>query len=135
MFDVKFDEIGKVDEKEFTRVIIASRYKNKWVFCKHRERNTLEIPGGHIEKGEDWLTAAKRELFEETGAVEAKIEPICVYSISKYGLLCFAEIVELGALPESEIEKIEFFDDLPENLTDKGTHDKMFEKVSTVKGL
>lgn len=135
MFDVKFDKIGKVDEKEFTRVVIASRYKNKWVFCKHRERNTWEIPGGHIEKGEDWLTAAKRELFEETGAVEAKIEPICVYSISKYGLLCFAEIVELGALPESEIEKIEFFDDLPENLTYKGTHDKMFEKVRTVKGL
>lgn len=135
MFDVKFDEIGKVDEKEFTRAIIISRYKNKWVFCKHRERNTWEIPGGHIEKGEDWLTAAKRELFEETGALKAKIEPICVYSISKYGLLCFAEIVELGALPESEIEKIEFFDDLPENLTYKGTHDKMFEKVRTVKGL
>ena len=135
MFDVKFDKIGKVDEKEFTRVVIVSRYKNKWVFCKHRERNTWEMPGGHIEKGEDWLTAAKRELFEETGALKAKIEPICVYSISKYGLLCFAEIVELGALPESEIEKIEFFDDLPENLTYKGTHDKMFEKVRTVKGL
>ena len=135
MFDVKFDKIGKVDEKEFTRVVIVSRYKNKWVFCKHKERTTWEIPGGHIEKGEDWLTAAKRELFEETGAVEAKIEPICVYSISKYGLLCFAEIVKFGPLPQSEIEKIEFFDDLPENLTYKGTHDKMFEKVRTVKGL
>ena len=135
MFVVKFDKLGDIDEKEYTRVVLVSRYNNKWVFCKHKERNTWEIPGGHIEQGENWLTAAKRELYEETGAVEAKIEPICVYSISKYGLLCYAEISRFEPLPNSEIEKIEFFDDIPENLTYVGTHDKMFEKVKQVKGF
>lgn len=135
MFVVKFDKIGNIDEKEYTRVVIVSRYKNKWVFCKHKERTTWEIPGGHIEHGEDWLTAAKRELYEETGAVEAKLEPICVYSISKYGLLCYAEILKLESLPQSEIKEIEFFDDLPEDLTYAETHDKMFEKVKNIKGL
>ena len=24
----------------------------KWVFCRHKERNTWEIPGGHREMGE-----------------------------------------------------------------------------------
>ena len=51
MFVVKFDKLGDIDEKEYTRVVLVSRYKNKWVFCKHKERNTWEIPGGHIEQG------------------------------------------------------------------------------------
>lgn len=25
---------------------------NKWVFCKHKERETYEVPGGHRESGE-----------------------------------------------------------------------------------
>ena len=31
--------------------------------------------------GEDILSAAKRELMEETGAIEFTIKPICVYSV------------------------------------------------------
>jgi len=135
MFDVKFDELGSVDEALFTRVVVVSRYKGKWVYCKQKGKETWEIPGGHIEPGEDWLTAAKREMYEETGATELDIEPICVYSISKYGLLCFAEIKELGPLPAFEMGEIKFFDKEPENLTYVGTHTKMFKKVREVKNL
>jgi len=135
MFEINFFDLGSVDEALYTRVVVVSRYNGKWIYCKHKERDTWEIPGGHIEAGENWYAAAKRELYEETGATELDIEPICVYSITKYGLLCYADIKKLDKLPESEIEKIEFFDDEPQNLTYPGTHTKLFEKVKEIKRL
>jgi 8-oxo-dGTP diphosphatase len=45
------------------------------VFAHNRKRG-IEIPGGHIEKGETAEMAAVREAFEETGYVVADLEPI-----------------------------------------------------------
>ena len=127
MFKVTLDKLGSVKESEYSRVVMVARYHGKWVFCKHKERDTFELPGGHVEEGEDWITAAKRELYEETGAIMSNITPICVYKISKPGLLCFAEIIEIGIIPDYEIEKIEFFDDIPKNLTYPDTHKLLFK--------
>ncbi|MBQ4557857.1 MAG: NUDIX domain-containing protein [Clostridia bacterium] len=136
MFTVTFNKLGEIDESLYTRVVCVSRYNGKWVYCRHKERETWEIPGGHIESGEDWLTAAKREMFEETGATDLEIEPICIYSISKPGLLCFAEIKEFGEIPEEfEIKEIGFFDEEPENLTYPDTHKLLFKKIKEVKSL
>ncbi len=135
MFDVKLYELGSVNEKEYTRVVCVSRFNEKWVFSKNKKRGGWEIPGGHIESGEDWLVAAKRELYEETGAIKVKIEPICVYSVSTYALLCYVEIEELEKLPNFEIEKIGFFEGLPGNLTFPEIHKSLFEKVLKEKGL
>jgi len=66
MLEVKFYELGSINESLYTRVVIVSKYNGKWIYCKHKDRNTWEIPGGHIEPGEDWLTAVKREMYEET---------------------------------------------------------------------
>ena len=79
MVEVKFYD--DVDDELLEFAVIISKTNGKWVFCKHRERDTYEIPGGHRESGEDILTTAKRELREETGAVDFAIQPVCVYSV------------------------------------------------------
>ena len=110
--------------------VIASRYKGKWILCRHRERSTWEIPGGHLECNETADQAASRELWEETGAVTAELSPICIYAVQDYGMLYFAEVVELGAIPDSsEIKEIAFFDELPENLTYPHIQPALFDKV------
>ena len=129
MLDVKIFNLGYVSEKEYTRVVCVSEYHGKWVFARNKNRNGWEIPGGHIEKGEDWLTAAKREMFEETGATKINVTPICVYKISSYALLCYVEIEELGELPNFEMSEIGVFDDLPRDLTYPDTYKLFFETV------
>lgn len=129
MFKVNIHPLGSALDNQLTRVICVAKYNGKWVFCKHKQRQTWEIPGGHIEPGETWQQAAKRELDEETGATDADIIPVCLYSISTYGMLCFANIKQLSSLPNSEIEKIDFFDDLPKKLTYPEAHTLFFETV------
>ena len=57
------------------------RTKGSWVLCKHKERYTYEVPGGHREKNETILETAQREFNEETRAVDFSLFPICVYSV------------------------------------------------------
>ena len=130
MFEIEFHDLETVQDSELTRVVCVAKYQDKWVFCKHKKRDTWELPGGHIEAGESWIDAAKREMFEETGATKIEVQPICLYSISSYGLLCYVNIIEIGAIPsEFEIEKIELFDEIPKNLTYADSHTKMFKQV------
>ena len=130
MFEVKIHELSAAEEKDLTRVVCVARLDGKWVLCKHKKRDTWELPGGHIEEGESWLDAAKREMFEETGATEIVASPVCLYSISTFGMLCFVEIKQIESVPkEFEIEKIGLFDKLPNNLTYPENHTVLFETV------
>jgi 2,3-bisphosphoglycerate-dependent phosphoglycerate mutase len=65
--------------KAYRFVVIFTRYQGKWLYCRAKERNTFETAGGHIEHGETPLEAARRELFEETGAVRFDITPVFDY--------------------------------------------------------
>ena len=135
MFEINFYDLNSIDKSLYTRVVAVCRYNGKWVYVRQKGKTSWEIPGGHIEEGETWQEAIKRELFEETGAIEFDIEPICVYSISKYALLCFAEIKKFENLPNSEIEEVGFFETEPTNLTYPDTHTKMLKKVKEIKRL
>tara|TARA_B110000858_G_scaffold190499_1_gene238523 strand:- start:5693 stop:6268 length:576 start_codon:yes stop_codon:yes gene_type:complete len=45
---------------------IITSYNNKILMLQKRD-GKFELPGGHIEVGEDAISGAKREFFEETG--------------------------------------------------------------------
>lgn len=124
MAEVKFYD--EVDDKLLKYAVIIAKTNGKWIFCKHKERDTYEIPGGHRELGENILDAAKRELYEETGAIKYKIKPVCVYSVTflndlnpeeTFGMLYFADVFELEKELHSEIEKIIITETLPDNWT------------------
>lgn len=135
MLTVTFHNWKEIEASLLKYAVISARYQGQWLLCRHQERTTWEIPGGHVEPGEFALEAAKRELWEETGAAEAEIQPVCVYAVNRegvptYGLLYFAEVRELGSIPEcSEIAEIRTFLHLPENLTYPAIQPHLFDKI------
>ena len=119
-------DIGKLDNYKYA--VTFARYNNKWIICRHKDRDTWETSGGHIEKSESALEAAKRELYEETGSTDFDIYPVGDYwacdepheteNITwSNGRFFLAVVREVGKLPESEMECIDFFDAFPANLT------------------
>jgi len=106
----------------YTFSIMVSRYRGQWVWVKHKDRNTWELPAGHLEPGETPLEAAHRELYEETGTLDFSIDPIVSYEgilngKRVFGMIFIAEIIELGPLPGFEIGEIGLFEGIPEQLT------------------
>ena len=72
--EVKFYDNADEDLLKFAVIIAKSDVK--WVFCKHKDRDTHEVPGGHREESESIRKTAERELKEETGAKDYAIEPV-----------------------------------------------------------
>lgn len=128
-------EIGKLEHYKY--VVVLSFHNDKIVLSRHRERSTWETQGGHIEQGETPLEAAKRELYEESGAVKFDIEPLCDYwagnpetNVGAAGVVFVAKIYEFANIPEeSEMAEIRMFTDLPDNLTYEAITPVLFEKI------
>lgn len=141
MLNVNF--YNRIEDHLLKFAVIVSKSQGKWVLCKHRARNTYECPGGHRDAGEDILTTAKRELYEETGALNYSLQQICVYSVrgndgvienknETYGMLYYADILKFEELPGFEMEKIELFESLPDNWTYPEIQPILLEKVRQV---
>ena len=113
---------GMLDDITF--VGIFTNYQGKWVYCRHKRRESFEHPGGHVEPGETPMQAAKRELYEESGITDCRLTPLWDYEYiwpdgtgKNNGRVFYAEVYSLGNLPESEMSHIELFDLVPEPYT------------------
>lgn len=115
-------------------VVVCSRYEGKWLLSRHRNRDTWETQGGHIEPGETPMDAARRELYEESGVTDARIIPVCDYyeyvaDRNANGMVFLAVVHSLGALPESEMQEARLFEKLPENLTYPNVTPQLMEET------
>ena len=109
-------------ETPYRFVVIFARYRDKWLYARHKERRTWETAGGHIESGETPMEAARRELWEETGAADFSIRYAFDYHVDNTaakpgdhaaGQVFLAEIRTLGEIPESEMAETSLWDTHP----------------------
>lgn len=139
MLEINFFEADEIVDELIKFAVIIAKHNGKWVFCKHKERDTYEFPGGHREAGETVLEAARRELYEETGAIDYDITPICIYSVTgkskinqelgqntSYGMFYYAEVREFEKQLHSEIEKIIITEEMVTNWTYPEIQPKLF---------
>ncbi len=122
-------------KQKYNYVVIALLYNNLWVWVRQKNRTTWELPGGHIEADETPIEAALRELFEETGATNCSLTPLCDFAVShsnknSFNRFYFATTSELGNLPISEIEEVGLFSDLPPHPLTHGEIQKQLFKIA-----
>lgn len=121
---------------DLTYVIIGARENDNWIFVRHKDRETWELPAGHIEEGESASNAAIRELHEETGTLEGKVKAINDYAVTRdgkklYGRIFYAKVLNRGKLPESEIAEIILSEKSPEPATYPYAHWKFIDILET----
>lgn len=138
MIEVKF--YNEIDDALLKFAVVLAKTDGKWIFCKHKERDTYEVPGGHREAGENIVDTAKRELREETGAIDFDIKPVCVYSVKgktrvnedhndeTFGMLFVADVFSFEEI-HSEIEKIIICENLVDDWTYPLIQPKLIEEV------
>jgi 8-oxo-dGTP diphosphatase len=135
MVKVDFYDPGYPVPGKLIYSVITARYLDKWVFVRHRQRRTFEIPGGHIELNETAYEAALRELQEETGAVRFSLICVSAYSVTTdnettYGKLFYAVIEQMEPVPDtSEIEEIAVMETLPDPVTYPEIQPLLFKRV------
>lgn len=126
MIKVNFYELNTIEDNKLLFAVIMTKYKGKWLYVRHKNRITWEIPGGHREENENINDTASRELYEETGATKFKLMPICTYSVESdesveytesFGQLFYSEVEELDNVLHFEIIETKLFDGIPDNLT------------------
>jgi 8-oxo-dGTP diphosphatase len=135
MVTVSFYEPDYSPDSKLIYSVVAAIYLDKWIYVRHHQRSTFEIPGGHIEENETPDEAARRELAEETGAIDFTIVCVSTYSVTiddetRFGKLYFARISRIGPVPDtSEIAEITFLDHLPEPVTYPEIQPLLFNRV------
>ena len=126
MVKVNFYELNTIEDNKLLFAVIMTKFKGHWLYVRHKDRNTWEIPGGHREENENINDTASRELFEETGATKFKLTPVCIYSVEtdenieyteSFGQLFYSQVETLDNILHFEIVETKLFDDIPDSLT------------------
>jgi len=133
---VRTADLGVLKAYKYT--VIFARYKDKWLYCRAKERDAFETAGGHIEQDETPLAGAKRELFEETGAMRFDITPAFDYTVHVQtgyanGQVFFAQIHELDNIPDFEMAEVKTFDTIPDKMRFPKILPVLFEKVKELR--
>ncbi len=76
---IKFKE-SKIDSKDVCKIILLNK-NNKILFLKRSEHldnhpGEWDLPGGHSQVGEDFLSACKRECEEETSIIPKRVKKL-----------------------------------------------------------
>ena len=76
-------------------IIVYNTSKDKLLFCKRMKepyKGLYNLVGGKIDKKEDGLMAAYRELIEETGITRNDIELSHMMDFTYYNQNCYVEV-------------------------------------------
>lgn len=68
-------------QEEAQHVLVICQLGEEWVLTQHKIRG-LEFPGGKRESGETLEKAARREVYEETGAELKELTRLGAYRVS-----------------------------------------------------
>ncbi|MCL1997133.1 MAG: histidine phosphatase family protein [Defluviitaleaceae bacterium] len=126
-------ELGELKAYRYT--VIFARYNDKWIYCRHKDRDVFETPGGSINEGESALEGAKRELYEETGAENFFITPAFDYAVHteiefSNGQVFYADIKTLGEMPKGfEMVEIRGFKTVPDKMRFPQILPVLYEKL------
>ena len=103
--------------------VMFIRYGGQWLFVRHKERDTWECAGGHIEEGESPIECARRESYEEAGVMESTITELFDYwahstTGNASGRVFLVEAKTLAEIPaEHEMAERTLVDMPPDKLT------------------
>lgn len=98
--------------------IVWRNDRSEVLLVKSREDQAWKFPKGHIDEGEDWEAAAKREVKEETGydAVITDFAGFRKYPVKKrMKVVLYWHMETVGAHTFEPSDEIEGFEWLPVN--------------------
>ena len=115
--DESFSDRSEGEKKRYNVIVLYDPTGEKLLMCRRKKepfKGLLNFVGGKVEEGEDDLSAAYRELFEETGVTRADISlsPVMElrYFEEGFDLIVFAGRLRSAPVLKEEINPLLWVD-------------------------
>lgn len=111
-------DLARADVEAARHVLVFPSYDHRLLMVRHQSRG-WELPGGKVERGEQPMAAAVREVYEESGAVLKGLRWIGQYSLRSRRFcltknIYYGEVLRLEPLPKGfETVQVRLFDTPP----------------------